>query len=85
MVENVNLVEAIRRSQWVRRRGWPDWMLASRRGPVLRVSSVKWSELTYADLVAEDWEPYVMTDTDDGQVHESEDPTVVRFRMMEIE
>ena len=75
----MTFIEAIRSSQWVRRRGWPGWMLVSRTGAVLRASSVKWNELTWADLTATDWQSYVMQD------EEPEDTHAMRFRLMELE
>lgn len=76
---DVTFVDACRSSQWVKRRGWNGYMLVSRRGPILRASSVKWNTLTYEDIVADDWKPYVYQDDP------PDDDSTVRFKMMEIE
>jgi hypothetical protein len=75
----VTFVEAVRTSQWVRRKEWTDgWMFVSNEGKVCKFDCGRWATLTWTDLVANDWLSYVMQD-------DEPDPSVIRFKMLELE
>ncbi|MBV9125624.1 MAG: hypothetical protein JO112_19925 [Planctomycetes bacterium] len=57
----MNLPEAVRKSEWVRRPGGR-WIHVSRR--VDRLAITHGSRITWADLTAEDWEAYRYVDDD---------------------
>lgn len=78
---DVVFTEALKTSQWVRRKKWASWMLVKRGGPVLAASTVHWNELTWDDLVADDWVGYTMNDE---SVHDDDEATI-RFKLMELE
>lgn len=80
MVGHVTFVDAVKTSQWVRRKSWlGSWMLVPAQGPVLLASRVKWDSLTKADLIATDWISFVSQDDPDP------DGSEIRFKLMELE
>jgi hypothetical protein len=81
----VSFTEAIRKSVWVRRRGWSGWVLVSPK-------NVQIERLTRTDLLANDWEAHHSQEGLEEhnreplpETKEEEDETSTRFGLLEFD